>query len=35
MICDAGKYSTNAIEREDTIKKEMVDIIKQVDKNLS
>ncbi len=35
MICDAGKYSPNAIEREDTIKKEMVDIIKQVDKNLS
>ena len=34
-ICDAGKYSPDAIERQDTIKKDMVDLIKQVDKQLS
>jgi len=34
-VCDAGKYSPDAIKREGTIKKEMLEIIKQVDKDLS
>ena len=34
-ICDAGKYSPDAIEKQDTIKKDMIEIIKKVDKRLS
>ena len=34
MICDAGKYSPNAIEKQNTIKEDMLNMIKQVDKKL-
>ena len=34
MICDAGKYSPDAIEKQNTIKEDMLNMIKQVDKKL-